>query len=45
MPLHAVGPSILRWDGDKATQQEFNATRITVGTYRGERDRGFRGLT
>ncbi len=33
MPLHAVGPSILRWDGDKTTQVEFNATRITVGTH------------
>jgi hypothetical protein len=33
MPLHAVGPSILRWDGDKATQKEFNATRIVEGTF------------
>lgn len=33
LPLHAVGPSVLRWDGDKTTQVEFNATRITVGTH------------
>ena len=33
MPLSAVGPSILRWDGDKSTQLAFNATRITEGTF------------
>ena len=33
MPLEAVGPSYLRWDGDKSTQRAFNATRITEGTY------------
>jgi len=33
LPLHAEGPSILRWDGDKATQKEFNATRIVEGTF------------
>ena len=33
MPLSAVGPSILRWDGDKSTQLAFNATRITQGTF------------
>ena len=33
LPLHAVGPSVLRWDGDEATQKEFNATRITEGTF------------
>ena len=26
MPLDFVGPSILRWGGDKSTQLEFNAT-------------------
>ena len=31
--LRRSGPSILRWDGDKTTQIEFNATRITVGTH------------
>ena len=33
MPLDFVGPSILRWGGDKSTQLEFNATRITEGTF------------
>merc|ERR1719482_2389305 len=32
MPLDMVGPSILRWDGNKHTQLEFNATRVSVGT-------------
>lgn len=32
MPLDFVGPSILRWGGDKATQLEFNASRTSVGT-------------
>ena len=32
MPLDFVGPSILRWGGDKTTQLEFNATRTSTGT-------------
>ena len=32
MPLDFVGPSILRWGGDKSTQLEFNATRTSTGT-------------
>ena len=30
MPLDFVGPSILRWGGDKTTQLEFNATRTST---------------
>jgi len=33
MPLDFVGPGVLRWSGDKSTQLEFNATRVSVGTY------------
>jgi len=32
MPLDMVGPSILRWDGNRSSQLEFNATRVTTGT-------------
>lgn len=32
MPLDMVGPGILRWGGDRSTQLEFNATRVTTGT-------------
>merc|ERR1712060_887985 len=32
MPLDFVGPGILRWDGDKSTQLEYNASRVSVGT-------------
>jgi hypothetical protein len=32
MPLDFVGPSILRWGGDKSTQLEFNASRTSTGT-------------
>jgi len=32
MPLDFVGPSFLRWDGDKSTQLKFNATRVSTGT-------------
>jgi hypothetical protein len=32
IPLDMVGPGILRWGGDRSTQLEFNATRVTVGT-------------
>jgi hypothetical protein len=31
-PLDFVGPSYLRWGGDKSTQLAFNATRVSVGT-------------
>jgi len=32
MPVDMVGSGILRWGGDKSTQLEFNATRVTTGT-------------
>eukprot|EP01052_Picozoa_sp_SAG31_P021484 SAG31_NODE_1664_length_7585_cov_10.994523_7_plen_256_part_00 len=31
MPLHAVGPGILRWDGNTSTDLQFNATRVYAG--------------
>jgi len=32
LPLDMVGPSILRWGGDRSTQLEFNGTRVSTGT-------------
>jgi len=32
MPLDFVGKSILRWDGDKSTQLEFDGWRVSEGT-------------
>ena len=32
MPLDFVGPSILRWGGNKSTDLHFNATRTNTGT-------------
>jgi len=32
IPLDFVGPSILRWDGDKKTQHEFDAFQVSEGT-------------
>ena len=31
-PLDFVGPGILRWDGDRTTQLEFPAARVSEGT-------------
>jgi len=32
MPLDFVGPSILRWDGDKTTEHAFDAFQVSEGT-------------
>jgi len=32
LPLDFVGPSALRWDGDRDGQLEFNASRVSTGT-------------